>query len=358
MHVDTMCAPLWDSVRGDFAGTITSSDICDIMRIFYAPGTAASALSELTIGAWREYAGSIEGMSRGLSSPLQYNPEEVSKVWRKLQGQAENESSSVLNATPIESQVSISMSGSGDDVEMSSASVSVQQSAHQSIQRSESGRHVIVPSKGLLANKVHSHMISIHPEDDLLAVSMKLREFHIHHMPVLDIESNTVIAVLSHKSLLTHIMTKFTDTRRLFDTPLEVLNIGSYGDVVVVPETASVISVLHVLAERKISSVPIVHPETGVVTGIFARDDVAFLANDPTLMVLDAPVGDVRRAQAAMTGVTTPLITCSKHDTLHHALELFAAAGGKAERLIAIDENSRVNGVVSLTDIFSYFSSV
>ena len=58
---------------------------------------------------------------------------------------------------------------------------------------------------------------------------------------------------------------------------------------------------LHVLAERRVSSVPIVAADgSGVLVDIYCREDVAFLANDPSLMVLDAPVGDVRRAQISM----------------------------------------------------------
>ena len=56
------------------------------------------------------------------------------------------------------------------------------------------------------------------------------------------------------------------------------------------------------------------------------------------------------------TGVVSPLLTCSRADTLHHALELFAAAGGRAERVICVDAARRVTGVVSLSDIFAYFA--
>ena len=58
----------------------------------------------------------------------------------------------------------------------------------------------------------------------------------------------------------------------------------------------------------------------------------------------------------AQTGVITPLITCDKNDTLHRALELFAGAGGRGERIFCVDEARRVTGIISLSDIFAYFS--
>ena len=56
------------------------------------------------------------------------------------------------------------------------------------------------------------------------------------------------------------------------------------------------------------------------------------------------------------SGITSPLLTCDRNDTLQRALELLAAAGGCAERLICVDAARRVTGVVSLSNIFSYFA--
>lgn len=223
----------------------------------------------------------------------------------------------------------------------------------------------------------------------MLTVVLKLRRYGIHHMPVLGPEADgvggassaaaasaslhagsgggnggaglSVLAVLSYKSLLEHLVSKFTDADSvaLLEQPLLALGVGSFGaDILVVPETASVVSVLHVLAERRVSSVPVVAADgSGVLVDVYSREDVAFLANDPTLMVLDAPVGDVRRAQISMTGIGSNLLTCSAMDSLAHALTLFAAAGGRAERIVCVDSERRVTGIVSLSDLFAYICS-
>lgn len=177
-----------------------------------------------------------------------------------------------------------------------------------------------------------------------------------------------MLAVLSFKTLLLQLLTRFTDAEgvaRYLEQPLISLGVGSFGAaILVVPETASVVSCLHLLSDRRVSSVPIVSspdPSTGEGGGtlldLFSREDAFFLANDPTLLVLDAPVGDLRRAQQQMTGQPSSLLTCRAEDTLAHALTLFAAAGGRAERLVCVDGERRVTGIVSLSDIFSYLCS-
>lgn len=524
---DIMCAPLWDAAKGGYAGLLTSSDLCDILRIFYTPGTAASALSELTIAAWREYAGSLEGLRRGLSSPQLYaSPQQLAAVndsiaaaaapgsaraaggagggrsgrhrssisgakrRRRIGGGSGGTDGALSDAGTIEElddeddddgddgmeggasdgegddamggigPTVSSASGSGARSRLNSSSSSASASAgvprlsprdvHMSggggmlqspslaagfspgggrgqqhagpwrgsrsgtvdslggalstprpgpeltaASRSSSGSSAGAGQLAVLslggssaatgdASQAHSiatassvtaggstsvslsagggggdpssasvamgggqggaagvtppgphasgrrgrsgtvgstgtgspavarrkravrrpppRLVSIHPEDDLLTVSRKLRAFNIHHMPVHDPDTDAVIGVLSHRSLMAHVIARYCDATVALEQPLCSIGVGSFADIVVVPETASVISVLHVLAERQISSVPIVNPDSGALVDVYCRDDVAFLANDPSLMVLDAPVGDVRRAQAQMVG--------------------------------------------------------
>lgn len=142
------------------------------------------------------------------------------------------------------------------------------------------------------------------PEESLFTISRKLRRHNIHSMPVLDVEQNAVVSVLTHRHLLSYLLPRFVDSRRLFDQPICLLGLGVFdAQVVVVPEGASIISLLNVMWERKISAVPVVN-ELGQVVDLYGRKDISFLANDPTFMVLDAPVGEVRKAQIKMVRVS------------------------------------------------------
>ena len=56
----------------------------------------------------------------------------------------------------------------------------------------------------------------------------------------------------------------------------------------------------------------------------------------------------------AQTGIGSSLLTCAATDTLENAITLFAVAAGRTERIICVDAERRVTGVVSLSDIFAY----
>jgi len=265
---DTDGAPLWNNKTSSFAGCFSTTDIVDFMRTFYtssSPGSPKVALttafSQLTVASWREYAMTLRPdqlispeIHRMLSEKLRL--EEVMKS-SKGEGMAvEGEGGAVVSPPPLSSRVS------------------------------------------------HMRLIAVDPEESLFTISQKLRRYRIHSMPVLDVEQNAVVSLLSHRQLLSYLLPRFVDSKRYFDQPLCLLGVGVFDEaVLVVPDTASVISVLNVMWEKKVSAVPLVN-EAGQVTDLYGRKDINFLANDPGFMVLDAPVGEVRRAQVGMVRCT------------------------------------------------------
>ena len=364
---DTPCAPLWDSHKNAFIGLMTASDVADIMRVFYSTGSgssaAATALSGLTIAGWRAFSSSREGLKHALSSPdlLHYREqmkeqqqEHQKHAWENRGGDGKMESDGVSEtmSNRMTDEVTVSTmstgGGAGDDIHFGTRAQFLASSTVSSKYQSIDTR---LRQKG--TKRALSRLISIDPEENLLTLSQKLQKYRVHHIPVLDVEQNSVIAILSHRSLLLNVLKRFTDERVLFNHSIYSLGIGSFDDVVVVPATTSVVSVLKVLADHKISSVPIIN-EVGQVVDIYSCADVAFLASDPTLQVLDAPVGEVRKAQAAMLGPPMPLVTCHRNESLYRCLELFAATGGRSQRLVCVDENRRCTGIVSLSDVFAH----
>jgi CBS domain-containing protein len=359
---DTPCAPLWDSHKNAFIGLMTASDVADIMRVFYSTGSgsnaAATALSGLTIAGWRAFSSSREGLKHTLSSPdLLHYREQMKEQQQQHQQQKQQklawEQREELKSTDDSVDDSMIDEKAGLDlstrVQGASFGGPLVATSTVSPGRQEFESHV--KRKG--SKRALSRLISIDPEENLLTLSQKLQKYRVHHIPVLDVEQNSVIAILSHRSLLLNVLKRFTDERALFNHSIFALGIGSFDDVVVVPATTSVVSVLKVLADHKISSVPIVN-EAGQVVDIYSCADVAFLASDPTLQVLDAPVGEVRKAQAAMLGPPMPLVTCHRNESLYRCLELFAATGGRSQRLVCVDENRRCTGIVSLSDVFAH----
>jgi len=91
--------------------------------------------------------------------------------------------------------------------------------------------------------------------------------------------------------------------------------------------------------------------------GVYSRSDITFLTKasdaEDAVSNLDLTL-DVLMAQQR-TDVTTPdaLHTCSVRHTLQYVFEYFAQ--WKFNRLICVDEEERVVGVVSARDLVAYF---
>lgn len=77
--------------------------------------------------------------------------------------------------------------------------------------------------------------------------------------------------------------------------------------------------------------------------------------NDTTCN-LSSPLLSSHVCVSVQTGCGCRLLTCKTTDTLAHALTLFAMGDGAVERLVCVDEEKRVTGIVSLSDVFAFFA--
>ena len=270
---DTDSAPLWNHISSSFAGCFSTADVVDFMRTFYTPGTPeapkgpiTTAFNALTVATWREYATTLD--------PNQLVSPEIHRMC--------SEKNRLEEAAKAE--------GGGGGGGGSGGT----------------GKSSPTSPRG-----ARMRLIAVDPEECLFTISRKLRRHRLHSMAVLDVEQNAVVSLLNHRQLLTYLLPRFVDGRRFFDQPLCLLGTGVFDEaVLVVPESASVISVLNVMWEKKISAVPLVN-EAGQVTDLYGRKDICFLANDPGFQVLDAPVGEVRKAQVKMVrGACPTLLFC------------------------------------------------
>jgi predicted transcriptional regulator len=244
------------------------NDVIDLIRVFYLVGqqqgspqpanSVAAAFTALNIAGWRDYACSL-------------NPDQLVSVElvRTIGDKAEATQKAAEKGLPPPPV--ILGAGTGP------------------VQEGDP-----VPSS-------YSRLIAVDPEDSLYNVVRKFGRTGLHCMPVLDLEQNAIVSIITRRSILNMFLARLPDDRGFFDVPLCALGVGTFNpdDIIAIPQMVSVVSVLNVMWERGISAVPITDDE-GRVVDLYQRKDVAFLANDTTFMVLDAPIGDVRKAQIAM----------------------------------------------------------
>lgn len=204
----------------------------------------------------------------------------------------------------------------------------------------------------------HSSFLSVDADATLDRACHLLHNQTMDFLPVMLPSDMRVLATITYTCILEHLVSNFREQRRLFDDTIYDLGIGTYGeDVVVAYPNQTLHEVLHTLHLHGLSAVPVIDESTRKIKGVYSRSDITFLtkASDAEDAVSNLNLTlEVLMAQQR-TDVTTPdaLHTCSMRHTLQYVFEYFAQ--WKFNRLICIDEEERVVGVVSARDLVAYF---
>jgi len=204
----------------------------------------------------------------------------------------------------------------------------------------------------------HSSFLSVDVDANLDRACHLLHDQTMDFLPVMLPSDMRVLATVTYTCILEHLVSNFREQRRLFDDTIYDLGIGTYGeDVVVAYPHQTLHEVLHTLHLHGLSAVPVIDENTKKIRGVYSRSDITFLtkASDAEDAVSNLNLTlEVLMAQQR-TDVTTPdaLHTCSTRHTLQFVFEYFAQ--WKFNRLICVDEDERVVGVVSARDLVGYF---
>ncbi|EFE42360.1 hypothetical protein TRV_02884 [Trichophyton verrucosum HKI 0517] len=183
--------------------------------------------------------------------------------------------------------------------------------------------------------------ISIGPERPLYEACRSMLSSRARRVPLVSYDSQTerplVVSVLTQYRLLKFVAVNVAETQKL-RKPLKEINLGTYTDIVTASMDTPVIDVIHKLVERSISSVPIVNSE-GVVYNVFEAVDVITLIKGGVyddLNLEDFP----------------GIYTCSVDDGLDTILDTIRRS--RVHRLVVVDDQFRLRGVLALSDILHY----
>ena len=204
----------------------------------------------------------------------------------------------------------------------------------------------------------HSSFLAVDADATLDRACHLLHDQCLDFLPVMLPADMRVLATITYTCILEFLVSNFREQRRLFDDTIYDLGIGTYGEEMVVAYPRQTLhEVLHTLHLHGLSAVPVVDEQTKKIQGVYSRSDITFLtkASDAEDAVSNLNLTlDVLMAQQR-TDVTTPdaLHTCSTRHTLQSVFEYFAQ--WKFNRLIVVDEEERVVGVVSARDLVAYF---
>lgn len=217
----------------------------------------------------------------------------------------------------------------------------------------------------------HASTVSL-PASAGRRVALSRREGRLEDTPA----AATVLGVLTHRSLLHAMVERFsldtdavwagTGARAAPGSDAGVLTegvaaagMGTWAGPGKRLVTASVdtplADVLGLLAAHRVSCVPLVEAgPRGRLVDVWGREDVLFLATDPSLGALSAPVGATRRAQLGASDGVHSVRTCCAQDSVRRVVDAFAAT--RVSRLVGVDAEGRPVGLITLADVFQYFT--
>merc|ERR1719412_1151270 len=193
-------------------------------------------------------------------------------------------------------------------------------------------------------------LVWISPNATLFEAIRTLILNEIHRLPVIDPELGNVLYILTHKRLLRFLFLYIHDLPKppYFNSSICDLNIVTYKNIELAHHSTPIIDALHKFVNRRISALPIVDEE-GRLIDIYAKFDVINLAAEKTYSNLDI---SLKQANEHRNEWFEGVHSCKQTDTLFSVMEKIVKA--EVHRLVIVDDENRVMGVVSLSDILSY----
>eukprot|EP01119_Soliformovum_irregulare_P008436 TRINITY_DN21553_c0_g1_i1.p2 TRINITY_DN21553_c0_g1~~TRINITY_DN21553_c0_g1_i1.p2 ORF type:complete len:391 (-),score=99.35 TRINITY_DN21553_c0_g1_i1:1314-2486(-) len=190
-------------------------------------------------------------------------------------------------------------------------------------------------------------LIYADPEETLYDASLTLLKYRIHRLPIIDrAESNSILHIITHYRILSVVMEMVKHKPASFQSSIGDLPIGTFKHVVTVFQDTPISVVLTLLAERKISAVPIIDAN-GFVIDIYSRSDVTALVKQITFNFLNKPVREILEYKKK-----EKVHTCFRTETLEMVLQRLIET--RVYRLVCVDRDNRVEGIISLSDILQF----
>ncbi|CAG8950188.1 hypothetical protein HYFRA_00008425 [Hymenoscyphus fraxineus] len=193
--------------------------------------------------------------------------------------------------------------------------------------------------------------LSVHPDRPLYEACTQMLKTRARRIPLVNIDDETgremVVSVITQYRILKFIAVNVPDTDKLKKTVSEI-GLGSYRDLQTANIDTRVIDVIHMMVKYSISSVPIVDKENHVLN-VFEAVDVIAIIKGGAYDELTTSVGDALSKRAEdFAGI----YTCSEEDRLDSIFDTIRKS--RVHRLVVIDEENCLKGIISLSDILKY----
>ncbi|KAH8382024.1 hypothetical protein KR009_001434 [Drosophila setifemur] len=209
--------------------------------------------------------------------------------------------------------------------------------------------HKLDTWRSVLHNQVMP-LVSIGPDASLYDAIKILIHSRIHRLPVIDPATGNVLYILTHKRILRFLFLYINELPKpaYMQKSLRELKIGTYNNIETADETTSIITALKKFVERRVSALPLVDGE-GRLVDIYAKFDVINLAAEKTYNDLDV---SLRKANEHRNEWFEGVQKCNLDESLYTIMERIVRA--EVHRLVVVDDQRKVIGIISLSDILLY----
>ncbi|GFY78445.1 5'-AMP-activated protein kinase subunit gamma-2 [Trichonephila inaurata madagascariensis] len=182
-------------------------------------------------------------------------------------------------------------------------------------------------------------LVNIGPDASLLDAIKALIQNKVHRLPVIDPVTGNVLYVITHKRILKFLFLYYHELPHpsYMNNTLGELKIGTYDKIATAKTSTPVISALNEFIERRVSALPVVD------------DNGKNLAAEKTYNNLDITV---KKALEHRDQYFEGVLKCTLNETFAAVLGRIVKA--EVHRLVVVDHEDHVIGMISLSDILSY----
>ncbi|KAL2135073.1 hypothetical protein VTI74DRAFT_9889 [Chaetomium olivicolor] len=194
--------------------------------------------------------------------------------------------------------------------------------------------------------------VSVHPMRPLYEACRRMLKTRARRIPLVDVDDETgremVVSVITQYRILKFIAVNNEKYTILLKKPVREIGLGTYTNLATATMNSSVLEVIHLMVKHNISAVPILDKDDKVLN-VFEAVDVIPCIKGGAYDELASSVGDALSKRAdEFPGI----YTCNEDDRLDAIFDTIRRS--RVHRLIVVDDDNRLRGIISLSDILKY----
>ena len=191
-----------------------------------------------------------------------------------------------------------------------------------------------------------NRLLCISPESTLHEAVRQLLNYRVHRLCVVQLAlADTILRILSNHGILRFLR---QSCPQFYSVSIRDLGIGVFENLVTLTPSTPIGRAMEMLSQYRVSSIPVVDAQNRPID-VYSRSDIRFLAADATWTNLDLSI----EAALAPHQHSRTLPLCTRDDSLMTVSGLLVSCN-KHSLICVNGQSGVVEGVVSLTDIFSF----